>query len=114
MTLALTRDAGWIPFDHLVPNGLVDIPDFLDHPSDGCFVYYRAANCYSGNLDLAPPNYDIHPSCRDIERQFRLEPILEAQLPADPYNEEQYVRDPLPVGFYRLRAPDHPAHVAPQ
>jgi hypothetical protein len=82
---------------------LVDISDFLDHPGDGCSVYYRAANCYSSSLDLAPPRYDFHPSCRDIEQRYRLEPILEAQLPADPYGEEHYVRDPLPVGFYRLR-----------
>jgi hypothetical protein len=34
---------------------------------------------------------------------FRLEPILEAQLPADPYRDEQYVGDPLPVGSCRLR-----------
>jgi hypothetical protein len=112
VTLALTRDAGWVPFDYLVPQRLVDIPEFLADPRDGCAIYYRAANCYSGSLDLAPPNYDIHPSCRDIERQFRLEPILEAQLPADPYRDEHYVRDPLPVGFYRLSAPDYPGRPA--
>lgn len=108
VTLALTRDAGWVPFSYLVPDGLVDIAEFLDHPADGCFVYYRAANCYSGSLDLAPPDYDVHPSCRDLEQRYRLEPILEAELPADPFRDELYVRDPLPVGFYRLRAADDP------
>jgi hypothetical protein len=106
VTLAYTRDAGWVPFSYLVPEGLVDIPEFLDHPRDGCSVYYRPANCYSGSLDLAPPDYDVHPSCQAIERRFRLEPILEAQLPAEPFRGERYVRDPLPVGFYRLSAPN--------
>jgi hypothetical protein len=110
VTLAYTRDAGWIPFSYLAPRGLVDITEFLEHPADGCFVYYRATNCYSGRLDLAPPDYDVHASCRDIERRFHLEPILEAQLPADPYCDELYVRDPLPVGFYRLRSPAQAGH----
>jgi len=31
------------------------------------------------------------------------EPISETLLPAAPYNAEVYTRNPLPVGFYRLR-----------
>jgi hypothetical protein len=44
----------------------------------------------------------MNPTCRAIEERFRLEPIVEASLPAAPYNAEVYTRNPLPVGFYRL------------
>ena len=45
----------------------------------------------------------MNPACRAIEERFRLEPIVEAQVPALPYRGEVYVRDTLPLGFYRLR-----------
>jgi hypothetical protein len=38
-----------------------------------------------------------------MEERFRLEPISEASLPAAEYNGEVYTRNPLPVGFYRVR-----------
>ncbi|MDX2170648.1 MAG: glycosyltransferase family 39 protein [Deltaproteobacteria bacterium] len=105
VALTDTRDAGFVPFDYLVPGRLLDLTPFLADGHDGCVVYYRGANCYSGALDLAPPEREIHPACREMERRFQLEPIVEAQLPADPYRDERYVRDPLPVGFYRLHPP---------
>ena len=103
VTLEYTRDAGFIPFDYLVPRRLVDITEFLADPHGDCFVYYRCANCYSSSLDLAPPAFDIHPSCRRVEQEFHLEPIIEAQIPAQPYRDETYAREPLPIGFYRLQ-----------
>jgi Dolichyl-phosphate-mannose-protein mannosyltransferase len=103
VTLAYTRDAGFIPFDYLAPQRLVDIREFLADPTGDCLVYYRCANCYSSSLDLAPPDFDIHPACRAIEREFRLEPIVEAQIPVQPYRDETYTREPLPIGFYRLQ-----------
>lgn len=103
VTLAYTRDAGFIPFDYLAPQRLVDITEFLAGARGDCFVYYRCANCYSSDLDLAPPDFDIHPACRRIEQEFRLEPIVEAALPAQPYRDEGYTREPLPIGFFRLQ-----------
>jgi hypothetical protein len=105
VSLTATSDAGFVPFHYLAPDRLLDITEFLAEGSDGCVVYYRNANCYSGSLGLV--DHRIHPACREIEQRFRLDPIVEAKLPADPYRDENYVRDPLPVGFFRLerRAP---------
>lgn len=101
VTLVATPDAGFVPFDYLAPDRLLDITEFLAAGSDGCAVYYRCANCFSAALDLV--DQSIHPACRDIEQRFALEPIVEAKVPAEPYRDEQYVRDPLRIGFYRLQ-----------
>jgi hypothetical protein len=105
VTLAHTRDSGWAPFDYLVPDGLLDIPQFLEGPQRGCFIYYRTGNCYTPDLAPYPERagFEMIPACRAIEERFQLEPIVEAQVPAIPYRGEIYARDPLPLGFYRLR-----------
>jgi len=58
-------------------------------------------------VDLVPgrnrATFQMDPTCRAIEERFRLEPIAEQSLPAVPYRGEVYARNPLPVGFYRLR-----------
>ena len=105
VTLERTSDAGFVPFQYLVSDGLLDISDFLAHPPSGeCFVYYRCGNCYA--LDLVPEQerrgFVMHPACRALEERYRLEPIIESPLPALPYRGEVYSRDPVLVGFYRL------------
>ena len=85
---------------------MIDTETFLaDPPTADCVVYYRAANCFA--LDRPPAegaaDFQVNPKCRAIEERFRLEPISETLLPAAPYNAEVYTRNPLPVGFYRLR-----------
>jgi hypothetical protein len=105
VTVLTGMDAGFYPFSYLRP-GMIDTETFLaDPPTADCVVYYRAANCFALNR---PPEYDgaepaVNPTCRAIEERFRLEPITEASLPAAAYNAEVYTRNPLPVGFYRLR-----------
>ncbi len=105
VTVLIGMDAGFYPFAYLRP-GMIDTETFLADPSTAdCVVYYRAANCFALNR---PPDEDraglpVNPTCRAIEKRFRLEPIIEASLPAASYNGEVYTRNPLPVGFYRLR-----------
>ena len=106
VTLADTSDAGFVPFGYLVANGLLDIPDLPARlPAGSCFVYYRCGNCYT--KDLVPEGeraqFEINPACRRVEERFQLEPIIETQAAALPYRGEVYARDPLPLGFYRLR-----------
>ncbi len=105
VTTVRGEDAGFVPFQYLWPD-MVDVADFLATPAAGaCFVYYRAGNCYA--VDLVPgrdrSTFQINPTCRAVEERFRLEPIAEQSLPAVPYRGEVYARNPLPVGFYRLR-----------
>ncbi len=105
VTLLEGMDAGFAPFTYL-RSGMIDVDAFLaGAPPGDCFVYYRSGNCYA--LDLVAPasrlQSDVNPRCRAIEERFRLEPIAEASLPAVPYRGEVYSRDPVLVGFYRLR-----------
>lgn len=106
VALANTADSGWAPFHYLVPDGVLDITDFLATPVGGCTMYYRCATCYAS--DLVPSeeqsDFEMNPACREIEERFRLEPVAEALVPALPYRGETYVRDPIPIGLYRLRA----------
>lgn len=106
-TLLDVRDAGFVPFEYLAPNRLVDLAVVLEQPQPPpCLVYYRCGNCFT--LDLVAqtewPAFEINPLCRAIESRYALEPILEANVPALPYRGEIYSRDPLPLGLYRLRA----------
>jgi hypothetical protein len=104
VTLAHTPDAGFAPFGPLVPGRMLDITEFLNDPRGDCVIYYRCGNCYSSSLD-ASRNLPMHPTCRAMEEQFRLEPIAEAAIPALPYRGETYSRDPLPIGFFRVQVP---------
>jgi hypothetical protein len=104
VTVLTGMDAGFYPFGYLRP-GMIDTEAFLVEPQTAdCVVYYRAANCFA--LSRAPEQGEapllVNPTCDAIEERFRLEPIVEASLPAAPYNGEVYTRNPLPVGFYRL------------
>jgi hypothetical protein len=45
----------------------------------------------------------MHPLCRAVEERFQLEPVVEAQVAALPFRGEIYARDPIPIGFYRIR-----------
>jgi hypothetical protein len=104
VTVLIGMDAGFYPFGYLRP-GMIDTEAFLADPGTAdCVVYYRAANCFALNrLPERDGAYlPMNPTCRAIEERFRLEPIVEASLPAAPYNAEVYTRNPLPVGFYRL------------
>ncbi len=106
VTLLNGMDAGFVPFSYLAPGGLLDIDDLLADPSaEGCFIYYRSGNCYT--LDLVPEGeragFEMNPKCRAIEQRFRLEALVEAEVPAQAYRGEVYARNPLPLGFYRLR-----------
>jgi hypothetical protein len=104
VTVLIGMDAGFYPFGYLRP-GMIDTEAFLADPRTAdCVVYYRAANCFALNrLPERDGAYlPVNPTCRAIEERFRLEPIVEASLPAAPYNAEVYTRNPLPVGFYRL------------
>jgi hypothetical protein len=99
-------DAGFVPFDYLVPGRLLDVDEFLHSaPSRDCSVFYRGGNCYA--VDLAPESdratFDMNSSCRAMEERFHLEPIVETQVPALAYRSEVYARSPLPLGFYRVR-----------
>ncbi|MBI5239950.1 MAG: hypothetical protein HY926_05730 [Elusimicrobia bacterium] len=74
----------------------------LGLPADRCAVFYRAAACrdrralgWSGGE---------HPACRGLSERFDLEPLWTASLPALPYAWEDYGTDPVPVGFYRIKA----------
>jgi hypothetical protein len=86
---------------------MVDIEAFLAKPSaPDCVVYYRGGNCFT--LELVPQidldTFQMNPACRAIEQRFDKDPIAEGQITARPYRGEVYVRDPHPLGFYRLRA----------
>jgi dolichyl-phosphate-mannose-protein mannosyltransferase len=109
VTMKNSMDAGFVPFDYLVPGRLVDIPELLADPSPhGCLVYYRCGNC---SVEGLVPEADrrrlfekrLNLACRAIEERFQLEPIVESEIAAVPYRGEIYARDPLVVGFYRLR-----------
>jgi hypothetical protein len=109
VTLNYVTDAGFVPFGYLTASGVIDINDFLaglpDLPPEarrGCFVYYRSGNCYSPTVEPDNPHFEMAAGCRAIEERFTLEPIIEADVAALPYRGESYVRDPLPVGFYRV------------
>ena len=106
VTLSMVSDAGFVPFPYLMPDGGVDVAEFLSAPPQGgCFVYYRSGNCYASSLEPDNPGFEMNAACRAIERRFRLEPILQTEVTALPYRGETYARDPLPVGFYRLEGP---------
>jgi hypothetical protein len=106
ITLIDVADAGFVPFEYLAPQGVIrDAAEFLRQPqSDDCIVYYRAGNCFT--LDLVPSDqwstFHQNATCRAVEQRYRLDPIIETQVPAIPYRGEIYTRDPLPLGFYRL------------
>lgn len=104
VTLSNTRDAGFIPFDYLVPGRTLDLVQFLADPHGSCFVYYRTANCYSPDIlpEAEPATFVMHPACREIEDRFDLRPIVVTDLPVLPYRAEIYARDPLPVGFFAV------------
>jgi hypothetical protein len=104
VALADTADSGWAPFGYLVSDTLLDIPQFLAAPLNGCVVYYRCATCYASDLVSSEQrsNFEMHPACREIEDRFRLEPVAEALVPALPYRGETYARNPIPIGLYRL------------
>jgi len=106
-TLLDVADAGFVPFEYLAAGRLVDVALVLDGPTpDGCVVYYRSGNCFT--LDLVPQTdwrtFEMNPRCEAVEEKYRLEPIVEAGIPALPFRGELYARDPVPVGFYRLHA----------
>jgi hypothetical protein len=105
VTFTEVGDAGFVPFEYLAGGKLLDVGEFLSAPREGCFIYYRAGNCYEASLapELARQPLAMNPACRAIEERFRLEPIVEARVPALPYRGEVYVRDTLPLGFFRLR-----------
>jgi hypothetical protein len=105
-TLSDVMDAGFVPFDYLAPHRIVDLAELMASPTlDGCVVYYRSGNCFT--LDLVPreewSDFRMHPRCRAVEDRFQLEPIVEARVPALAFRGEMYARDPIPLGFYRLR-----------
>jgi hypothetical protein len=106
VTLLNTIDAGMIPFRYLAPERLSDLSEFVAAPTlDHCVIYYRCANCYA--QDLVPwkdwATFDVNPACREIEERFQLDPIIETKIAALPFRAETYSRDPLPLGFYRVR-----------
>jgi hypothetical protein len=105
-TLSDVMDSGFVPFEYLVPHRIVDLAELIQASSlDGCVVYYRCGNCFT--LDLVPQrewsSFTMNPLCRAVEDRFQLEPIAEAQVAALPFRGEMYARDPIPIGFYRLR-----------
>ncbi len=105
-TLLDVADAGFVPFEYLAPHRIVDLAELLEGPSlKGCVVYYRGGNCFT--LDLVPRDqwhdFQMHPVCRAVEERYQLEPVAEARVPALPFRGEIYARDPIPIGFYRLR-----------
>lgn len=100
-------DAGFVPFEYLAPQQLIDLGAVAATAADtGCLYYYRGGNCFT--RDLVPeatwPTFDMNPLCRAFEERYELTPVLEAAVPALPFRGESYARDPLPLGFYRLRA----------
>ncbi len=105
-TLTDVMDAGFVPFDYLAPHRIMDLGELVaGQPLEGCVVYYRTGNCFT--LDLVPreawSSFRMHPLCQALEDRFQLEPIVEARVPALAFRGEMYARDPIPIGFYRLR-----------
>ncbi len=85
-----------------------DTTTFLESGAPGpCTVFYRSATCHSRARTSTPePNYgDMleRAECREMSERFELEPIALGRVPALPYVHELHTRDPIPVGFYRVR-----------
>lgn len=98
VSLIDSEDRSLIPRTHLgITRGLSHTWMHFESPgiteeTPSCFAYYRPASCWVNR-----------PHCQAFEDQWTLEPLAEAQLPAIPFAGEPFIRDPIPVGFYRLR-----------
>lgn len=104
VALLYGQDAGLVPFDDPTRERVLDLDEFLGQGSAGrCFVYYREASCFSPDI-VGGGRSDFHeaPACRDFEARVPMTPLAEWSLPASPCCAERYVRDPLPVGLYRI------------
>lgn len=101
------EDAGLAPFDDPAQGRVLDLDEFLEQGSAGrCFVYYREASCFSPDVvGGGRSDFREAPACRDFEARVPMTPLAEWSLPARPCCAERYVRDPLPVGLYRIDAP---------
>jgi hypothetical protein len=100
-------DAGLVPFDDPDRGRILDVEEFLNQGSAGkCAVYYREASCFSpeiaGFVGIEQVNFREAQACRDFEARVPMAPLAEWSLPARPCCSETYVRDPLPVGLYRI------------
>jgi hypothetical protein len=97
----MSREAGkdhrWVPAAE-IPVG----------PTAPCAVYYRAASYFTYEPFLSTKKADWagaeRPACREMRERYRLEPIATTTIPAVPYEDEAFTVNPLPVGFYRVRA----------
>lgn len=106
VAMLTVSDAGFVPFDYLSPIPMLDLEAFVTNPSaSDCVVYYRGGNCYAVDLvaEAHRQTFSINPVCRTMEQRFQLELIIEEHIAAIPYRGEIYARNPLPVGFYRVR-----------
>ncbi|PKN31303.1 MAG: hypothetical protein CVU63_24635 [Deltaproteobacteria bacterium HGW-Deltaproteobacteria-20] len=86
----------------------VETPRFLEEQEPGaCTVYYASASCFArdrttrSHATMGP--FDELPECRQMRERFVLESIVETELEARPFVYEQYLKDPVPIGLYRVR-----------
>jgi hypothetical protein len=86
----------------------VETAHFLEEQEpEACTVYYASASCFArdrtttAHSNMGP--FDELPECRQMRERFVLESIVETELEARPFVYEQYLKDPVPIGLYRVR-----------
>ena len=86
--------------------------ELADLPMEQCVVFYRAASCRAWEDGKRDWTGTERPVCQNVQERFELEPLATTRLPSLPYAWERYATDPVPVGFYRLKARRHPGILA--
>jgi len=81
----------------------LDINTFLaEPPDDECVVFAQQALCHGHDSLTAEANWTQHPSCAEVFTRYVARPIAATRIPAQPFADEDYTVDPVPVGYFRL------------
>lgn len=99
----------WLSIEAGRKHRWVDTQRFLEGQElEACTVYYASASCFARDRTTTShakmAHFDELPECRRMRERFVLESIVETDLEARPFVYEQYLKEPVRIGLYHVRA----------